>query len=174
MPVIGDIEPYPSSSVNDLEEWTDDLIANGFKPAFIHIDINVHFVDVHPSMSMKDDLRSLQSFFHQKGIPFGIIIWSGYDPLNSDKAYYEHAMQVVYQVKQAVGRPDQVIFQSWVMRSPTSCQQSDNSCNAKSCSAADPPYCGENSIPFNLPETGPASFSHTRLINDGLAALGAR
>jgi hypothetical protein len=174
VPVVGDIEPYPSSSVNDIQEWTQDLLASGFRPAFIHIDINVHFVDVHPATDIKGDLRSLRSFFQEKGIPFGIIIWSGYDPLNSDKAYYEHAMRVVKTVNEAIGRPNQVIFQSWVTRSAESCQQSDGSCNAKSCAAADPPYCGENSIPLNLPEKGPASFSHTRLINDGLAAFAAK
>jgi hypothetical protein len=172
IPVIGDVEPYPSFSVIDIKEWIDDLKAAGFRPAFVHIDVNVGFVDVHPEINIKNDLRSLQVFFRQKGIPFGIILWSGYDPLNSDRAYYDHVMRLVHEVKEAVGRPDQVIFQSWVMRSPQGCQESDKFCASQPCSRTDPSYCGERSIPINLPESDPASFAHTRLINDALTALG--
>jgi hypothetical protein len=174
VPLIGDIEPYPSFSVNDLKQWTDALAANGFKPAFIHIDINLHFVDVHPEVNLKDDLQTLQGFFRQRGIPFGIIFWSGYDPLNSDELYYDHVMKFVHEVKDAVDRPDQVVFQSWVTRSTQRCQQSEHSCAVQPCSPDDPPYCGENSIPINLPENDPALFTHTRLVDDALKVFGSR
>jgi hypothetical protein len=136
-----------------------------------HLDINVHFVDVHPEVHMQKDLQALQAFFRQKEIPFGIILWSGYGSLNSDKAYYEHVMKLTRAVKKAVGRPDKVIIQSWILRSPKGCQQSDASCMRAPCSPVDRPYCGQKSIPLNLPETGASSFSHTRLINDAISEL---
>jgi hypothetical protein len=172
--LIGDIEPYPFFSVNDLKAWTDDLAANDFTPAFFHIDINVHFVDVHPDVNLKGDLKLLQAFFSRRRIPFGIILWSGYDPLSSDKIYYDHVIRLVHDVREAVRRPDQVIFQSWVMRAPEGCTQSDHSCASQPCSPSDPPYCGKNSIPLNLPENDPAIYSHTRVINDALAAFNAK
>ena len=127
---------------------------------------------MHPNVHIEKDLKMLQAFFRETGIPFGIIFWSGYGPLNSDKAYYDHVMSLVHTVKRAVGRPDELIFQSWIVRSPKNCQESTRLCSLKPCSQMDPPYCGEKSIPLNLPERDPSSFSHTRLINDALAQLG--
>ena len=174
IPRIGIIEPYPSLSLADLKDWVNNLIASGFSPAFVHIDINGHFVDVHPEVRFDEDLKAFKGFLHEKGIPFGVIFWSGYAPLNSDRAYYEHVMKLTRAVKRAVGRPDEVVFQSWVQRSPASCGESNKQCGVAPCSQSDPPYCGEKSIPLNLPESDSSLYSHTRLINDALAELTRR
>jgi hypothetical protein len=171
VPAVGDIEPYPSFSVGALKQWTKELAKHGFKPAFFHLDINVHRVDVDPSIDLAGDLRALQAFYRTEGIPFGIIFWSGYDPLNSDRVYYDHVMDLVRRVKAAIGRPDQVIFQSWIKRSPTRCGTTDTACQLSPCTPDDPPYCGEKSIPLNVPENDPNAFTHTRLINDALDLL---
>jgi hypothetical protein len=169
---IGDIEPYPLPDAATLMTWVRALAARGFKPAFLHLDINVHYVDVHPEIRLADDLRRLNAFFHETGIPLGIIIWSGYDPLNADRTYYDHAMDLAERVKAAIGPPDQIVFQSWVSRSPIACAQSEPACLNERCSPAYPPYCGEKSIPLNLPDDDPAAFTQTRLVRAVLDLFG--
>jgi hypothetical protein len=171
---IGDIEPYPSFGVPKLVQWTQALEGNGYKPAFVHLDVNIHFVDLHPALHGARDLRTLRDFFHREGIPFGVVFWSGYDPLNSDQAYYERTLRFVREVKAAIGRPEQPVFQSWVTRSSVTCQESTAACLAAKCTAADPPSCGKKSIPLNLPESDPREYSHTRLIDDALRVLQER
>jgi len=173
-PEFGDIEPYPSIPVPVLIEWVRALEAHGFKPAFLHLDINVHYLDLHPEIPVAADLRILARFFHDAGIPLGVIFWSGYDPLNSDHAYYDHVMDLARRVKAAIGQPDQAVFQSWVTRSPIACSRSEPACAKQPCSPADAPYCGEKSIPLNLPDNDPAAFTQTRLVRDVLALLGGR
>jgi hypothetical protein len=169
-PEFGDIEPYPGIAVPTLIEWIKALEAHGFKPAFLHLDINIHYLDVHPEIPLGDDLRILARFFRDAGIPLGVIFWSGYDPLNSDHAYYDHVMDLAGRVKAAIGTPDQ----SWVTRSPIACPRSDTECLKQPCSPTDPPYCGEKSIPLNLPDNDPAAFTQTRLVRDVLALFGDR
>src|SRR5204863_1474998 len=111
-------------------------------------------------------------FFHEAGIPLGIIIWSGYDPLNADRAYYDHAMDLAGQVKAAIGMPDHLVFQSWVTRAPVACAQSEPACLRQGCSPDDPPYCGEKSVPLNLPDDDPAAFTQTRLVRAVLSLFG--
>jgi hypothetical protein len=52
-------------------------------------------------------------------------------------------------VGEAVGRPEDVIFQSWLEGEG-----------------------GRQDVPVNLPEDDPAVYSHTRLLDDSLALLG--
>lgn len=172
---FGDIEPYPGIPAPKLIEWVKALEAHGFKPAFLHLDVNLHYLDVHPEVPFGADLRNLARTLHQAGIPLGIIFWSGYDPLNSDRAYYEHVMDLARRVHAAIGAPDEVIIQSWVTRAPLGCSRSEPVCAKKqACTPADPPYCGEKSIPLNLPDNDPAAFTQTRLVRDVLALLGKR
>ena len=173
-PEFGDIEPYPSMTPPILIEWVKTLEAHGFKPAFVHLDINVHYLDVHPEIPLAADLRTLARFLRDAGIPLGVIFWSGYDPLNSDHAYYDHVMDLAGRVKAAIGPPDQAVIQSWVTRAPVACSRSDTECAKQPCSPADPPYCGEKSIPLNLPDNDPAAFTQTRLVRDVLALFGDR
>jgi hypothetical protein len=174
IPEFGDVEPYPWINVTTLIEWTRALEAHGFKPAFLHLDIYVHSLDLHPEIPLAADLRTLARFFRDAGIPLGVIFWSGYDPLNSDHAYYDHVMDLAGRVKAAIGPPDQAVIQSWVTRSPIACSRSEAECAKQPCSPADPPYCGEKSIPLNLPDNDPAAFTQTRLVRDVLALFGNR
>lgn len=171
---IGDIEPYPSIDVATLTAWIGALETHGFRPAFLHLDINVHYVDVHPEIRLTEDLKALARFFYEAGIPLGIIIWSGYDPLNADRAYYDHALDLAGRVKDAIGRPDQLVFQSWVTRAPIACAQSEPACLKQRCASDDPPYCGEHSIPLNLPDDNPTEFTQTRLVRAVLSLFDAR
>ena len=83
-------------------------------------------------------------------------------------------MDLAERVKTAIGPPDQAVFQSWVTRSPIACPRSETECAKQPCSPADPPYCGEKSIPLNLPDDDPAAFTQTRLVRDVLALFGER
>ena len=168
---LGDIEPYPSFSVQDLKDWINALQLQGIKLDFLHLDINVAYVDSHREIRMEQDLVDLSSFMRSANIPFGIIFWSGHDPVNSDKLYYDYTMRFLSRVHRAIKAPDQVVFQSWVTRSSGKCPMSTPTCAKLRCSESDPPYCSKKSIPLNLPDTGAATFSHTKLIRDGLAAL---
>jgi hypothetical protein len=171
---VGDIEAYPSKTVGQIEQWVSTLEKDGFQPAFFHLDVDVHDVEIRgPKLSFAADMQALKAFFHARGIPFGIVFWSGYDPENSDLSYYNHVIAWAKRVHAAIGAPDQSIFQSWVRRSSVRCTAGVQ-CGASNnwmCAPPDPAYCGKGSVPINLPENDPAIYSHTRLISDGLAIL---
>jgi hypothetical protein len=119
------------------------------------------------SVNVIADLRELRAFFEAERIPFGVIFWSGHDPENSDRSYYNHVIDWVKKAHSAIGKPDQSIFQSWVLRVSQSCV-SGVPCGAKNtrCSPADPGYCGLHRVPVNLLENNPQVFSHTRLVSE--------
>jgi hypothetical protein len=173
---IGDTEAYPYFSIGELKSWLAALQKNGVTPAYVHLDANIHRIDKSPHLDLAADLRGLQNYLSSKRIPFGIIMWSGYNPAPSDKAYFDRTLLWIKRVRDAIGAPDQIIFQSWVIRSAPRCKDTDVSCDPDKlrCMPEDPPGCGEQTVPNNLPENDPASFSHTRLINEGLAMLGHR
>jgi hypothetical protein len=165
---IGDIETYPSRTVDQLIQWTRTLEQRGFKPAFFHLDVDVNDVNVRGNkLNLNGDLQALQSFFKAERIPFGIIFWNGYGYEPTDASYYNHVISWAERVRAAIGAPEQSIFQSWVTRASTRCTAGVHCGKANNwmCSSADPPYCGKSSVPINLPESGPSTFSHTRLIN---------
>jgi hypothetical protein len=170
--VFGDIEPYPSFSVNQLKSWSDALSARGVMLGFFHLDVDLADVSSRRSTDFAADLRALRAFFESKKIPFGIIFWSGRDPEGSDESYYNHVISFVKAVRSSIGVPPQLIFQSWVLRVSMSCKVGVR-CNATEtrCSPSDPPYCGSRSIPINLPESSVEVFSHTRLINESIRIL---
>ena len=146
--VVGDIEPYPHFSVSDLKQWTLALAESGVTPAFFHLDVDTERVRVEDH-DVASDLRDLGEFFHQHGIPFGIIFTSNWTKADSSRGYYESTMEWVHAVHEAIGAPAHVVFQSWQGPAPS----------------------GAHEVPINLPENDPETYSHTRLINDGLADL---
>jgi hypothetical protein len=161
-PLIGDIEPYPSISVTGLELWLDALSAQGVRLAFLHLDIDLNYLETHPSTDVVKDLSDLQRVLIARGIPFGIIIWSGRDPVVSDEVYYRNAMMMVDLVKRTLNLPVDLIFQSWVHRL------------SHDCTSMESTFCTGKSIPLNLPEGDLLKFSHTRLVNDALARFAER
>ena len=169
-PRFFDTEAYPSLSVQQIETWLKALARNGAKPAGFNLDANVNAIDINPPAKARlaADLQELQRFLANQGVTFGIIIWSGYDPVRSSKEYYDHAMNWTRTIHAAIGRPDRVIFSSWVTR----CSLTGD-CHGprRGCSSSDPDDCGSVSVPRNLPENDPRVFSHTRLIIDAIAVL---
>ncbi len=169
-PGFVDTEAYPSLNIQRIETWLQALARRGVKPAAFHLDANVNYIDIHPADKARlvADLRELQRYLAQAGIPFGVIIWSGYDPVRNDQEYYGHAMTWTQTLHAAIGRPDRVIFASWVRRCSLTLP-----CHGRDlpCSPADPGGCGSVSVPLNLPPDDPAVFSHTRLVHDAIALL---
>ena len=144
---IGDIEPYPYFSESQLESWITTLQADGVNLAFFHLDVN----SFAAGANLNSDLQLLDSFCHSHGIPFGVIfIDQQLDTTQelSDQDYYTNTMQWVQTVKSAIGVPQHLIFQSWILNGD-----------------------GVLDVPMNLPENDPAIYIHTRRINDGRALL---
>ncbi|MEW6403760.1 MAG: hypothetical protein AB1649_18350 [Chloroflexota bacterium] len=147
--IIGDVEPYPYFSVSELEQWISTLEANGTKPAFFHLDVNMLEGGRRPNV--ETDLPILSKFFQEHQIPFGVIFTSNvnFNPA-SDRAYFDATMGWIRTVSQIIGKPQQIVFNSW----------------------GGPALSGAHEIPINLPENDPAIYSHTRLILEGLAMFG--
>ncbi len=146
---IGEDEPYPSFSAQTIKQWILALKASGAKPAFFHLDVNRAAAAKKIPDTMANDIRDLKAFFDQQGIPFGVIFF-GLGRFDRDQDYYKDVMSWVNYVHSVIGRPEQIIFQSWCLSSS-----------------------GSKDIPSNLPESGPNVYSHARIINDGLAVLQA-
>ncbi len=146
---VGDIEPYPEFSVPELERWLLTLQDRDAGPAFFHLDVDMERVRVE-KQDVKKDLRSLSQFCTVRGIPFGVIFTSTWRAAGSERSYYDSTMTWIRTVNEAIGAPQQMIFQSW----------------------QGPAKDGFNEVPLNLPEDDLDIYSHTRLLIDGLAVFG--
>ncbi len=143
--LVGNTEPYPYFSVTELEQWVEALEAREITPAFFHLDVNMLEGGRRPDV--ENDLPRLRQFFQDHDIPFGVIFTSNvtFNP-SSDRAYFYETMEWIRTVNRIIGKPQQVIFNSWSGPRPN----------------------GVHEIPINLPENDPSVFSHTRLILEGL------
>ena len=147
--LVGDTEPYPYFSESQLEQWIVTLEDRGTTLAHFHLDVDM----VRARQERQDvtaDLRKLSQFLQEREIPFGVIFTSNsnWTP-RSDSAFFDATMEWVRTVNAAVGKPQHVIFQSWL----------------------GPAANGAHEVPINLPEDDPSVYSHTRLIIEGLDAL---
>ena len=145
---VGDIEPYPRFDAARIVEWLDLLKAGGWSPSFFHLDVD----RIHAARVGKDvpaDLATIQAACRARVIPFGVI-FSGADGLD-EAAYATDVLGWVDVVRAAIGRPEQIVFQSWA-------------------ASAD----GRREVPLNLPEDDPALWTHTRLLREGYARLGGK
>jgi hypothetical protein len=145
---VGDIEPYPLYSVSTLLEWVGALRENGFTPAFLHLDVDRAYAG-RIAADVPGDLVTLRTSLEAQGIPFGVIFWS--EEGSSDEAYSADVLAWVETVRMAVGEPSHSVFQSWAV-------------------SAD----GRLGVPPNLPEDDAAVHTHTRLVDEALAALRGR
>lgn len=172
-PEVGDIETYPAHTPAEIEHWISELERRGAKPKFFHLDVNVHRLDVDHTIDALQDLREITGFFRRERIPFGVILWPGYNPVPSDKVFHDLTLSWARRVNEAIGRPDQVIVQSWVMRGGVACSLTDPTCNMNRphCAPSDGPLCGKHSVPLNLPDNDPSGFTLTRTALDSLKIL---
>ncbi|HSB89990.1 MAG TPA: hypothetical protein VLD63_08210, partial [Anaerolineales bacterium] len=156
--LVGNTEPYPYFSVAELEEWIEALEGRGTPPSFFHLDVNM--VEGGTRLDRRrvvGDLQTLSRFFQDHGIPFGVIFTANANwDARSDRVYFDSTMDWIRLVNEAIGRPQQVVFNSWL--GPTT----DGVSNRP----------GVHEVPINLPENDPSIYSHTRLILEGLDLFG--
>lgn len=145
---IGDVEPYPYFSFDQLKAWIEEVESHGVKLAFFQLDVNPSD-RAYSEQAFKTGSKDFQLYLKNKGIPFGVIINHIGANNRTDQEYFEGAMKWASVVKSSVGLTEQTIFQSWIYRTGT----------------------GVRDIPINLPENDPGIYSHTRLINEGLSLL---
>lgn len=148
--LVGDIEPYPHFSAAELEAWVGALEARGVSLAYFHLDVDWASAR-QQRLNVASDLQRLEQFFQDRQVPFGVILTSNlnWTPI-SDRAYYDGTMEWTHTVNAAIGKPDHVIFQSWL----------------------GPDGEHPHEIPINLPEDDLSIYSHTRLTLDGMAEFG--
>ncbi|MBI4673620.1 MAG: carbohydrate binding domain-containing protein [Chloroflexi bacterium] len=109
---VGDTEPYPLFSVDELEQWTLALEARGVTPAYFHLDVDPVWARER-KLDVAGDLRKLSQFFQERGIPFGVIFISEWTKAGSDRAYFDSTMEWIRFVNAAIGKTPHVIFNSW-------------------------------------------------------------
>jgi hypothetical protein len=147
--VVGDIEAYPHFPVSEIERWLESLEAQQAKPAFLHMDIDLERVRVERA-DVSGALVEMQRFCNEHGIAFGVILTSNWREAGSNRAYYESVMGWIRTVRDAIGRPAHVVFQSWQGPAPS----------------------GAHEVPVNLPQNDPENYSHIRLVRYGLELFG--
>ena len=134
----------------ELEQWIEALEERGATPAFFHLDVDMVRVRTE-KQDVVSDLQALSQFFEEHRIPFGVIFTSNTNwNAHSNRAYFDSTMEWIHIVNDSIGRPQHVIFNSWLGPAPT----------------------GAHELPINLPEDDPSEYSHTRLIIEGLDVFG--
>lgn len=107
--ILGDIEPMPAPvSPDGLAAWLDTYAAAGGEPlAFLHMDMDWARTD-WPALGV-----AMESAGFSRGVPIGIIYNGGH--ATSDALWLAAAgRRVIAYEADAGGRPDHVIFQSWM------------------------------------------------------------
>ncbi len=148
--IIGDIEPYPYFSITELQEWIGTLESYGVVLPFFQLDVDMAAVEAW-NADVENDLGELRAFLEDRDIEFGVILTANHWLAQTDQEYFGDTMTFVNIVSNAIDIPPQVVFQSWYLDAD-----------------------GQKIMPINLPEDNPDIYSHTRLINEGWAAMSGR
>ena len=122
--LIGDIETYPSISLEDHYWWIDTLqkrlAEKGVRGLdFYRLDVNwANFVV--QDLGCWGDVRKLEEYCRKRKLPFSLIYWASEQPaldrmgLADDSTWYVSIMQQGYDYAMVRGRPDQYAVQSWI------------------------------------------------------------
>jgi hypothetical protein len=147
--LVGLVEPYPHYSVSELKDWINELDSQGVALPYFHLDVDTERVRVE-GQRVRADLRELRDFTQARGIAFGVIFTSNWTQSDSNRAYYRSTLDWLATVKEAIGRPQHVIFESW----------------------QGPAVSGHHEVPVNLARNDPQGYSHLALLREGLDVLG--
>ncbi|RUL77640.1 hypothetical protein [Dyella choica] len=121
--LIGDIEPFPSRSVDEHVRWLDRLQARlhqlGEKGLdFYRVDPDwVAFQVAHKGSW--SDLKKIEDHCHASGVKFSLIYWDSdfwqakQSGTLSDKTWYDGIMKEQRSYAAAGGKPDQYVIESW-------------------------------------------------------------
>lgn len=106
---IGDIEPYPYFSAQQIQEFIQAMLDNGTRLAFFHLDYDPN----NDAQDQAGDIRALKNFCRQRGIPFGVIIIGANGSSNETSAsgFLLHASRI----QNIIGIHDQdhILLESW-------------------------------------------------------------
>jgi hypothetical protein len=122
--LIGDIEAYPSISIEDHRKWIEGLemqlaAMNVRGLNFYRLDVDWLRFHVQQKGSWKE-VKGLEIFCRQRKLPFGLIYWAtGYPSMQKrgladDSTWYVSIMQQGYDYAAVQGRPDQLVIESWI------------------------------------------------------------
>jgi len=126
--LVGDIEAYPSTSVEEHEHWIEAvnkrLAEKGVRGLdFYRLDVDWLRFNAEQKGSWKD-LRRLEIWCKQHKMPFQLIYWaSGYPAatkrgLADDSTWYTAIMQQGYDYALIDGKPDAYVIESWIDAPP--------------------------------------------------------
>jgi len=131
--LIGDIETYPSFSLEEHKHWIDalqkrlaEMNVRGLD--FYEVDVNWMNFQIQHTGSWQE-VKQLQAFCHSRKLPFSLIFWPGSYGwfqrihLADDNTWYVSVMNQGYEYAAlespavggaaATGGPDQYVIQSW-------------------------------------------------------------
>jgi hypothetical protein len=122
--LIGDIETYPSLSIEENIQWIEALNKRLAEKQvrgldFYRLDVNWVEFTVFNRGSWPE-VRKLEQYCRGRRLPFGLIYWaSGYPALArrnlaSDETWYVSLLGQGYDYALVQGRPDHYVLQSWI------------------------------------------------------------
>jgi len=128
--LVGDIEAYPSSSVEEHEHWIEALnkrlADKGVRGLdFYRLDVDWLSFTEQNKGSWRD-LHRLEVWCRQRKLPFQLIYWASAYPalahrgLADDSTWYTAIMQQAYDYAIVEGAPDSFVIESWI-QAPSQC-----------------------------------------------------
>lgn len=110
---IGLIQAYPFFTANEIQESVELLIQAGYKPAFVHLDIDRHRMLTFriSNTRLQHDLMELRAYLIGYDIPLGIIFWGadGVDKVKNAQNLIDFAIRI----KSLYGAPEHIGIQHW-------------------------------------------------------------
>jgi len=110
---IGLIEAYPVFTAIEIQRHFELLIAAGYTPAFVHLDIDRDRMLTYrfSNTRLKRDLMQLRAFLGSYGIPLGIIFWGQH---GDDKVRNAHNLiDFALRIESLYGVPEHIGIQHW-------------------------------------------------------------
>lgn len=110
---IGLIEAYPAFKMNEIQRFVQLFMQAGYKPAFVHIDVDRNYMKnlKITDSKFKRDLIQISNYLQREGIPLGLIFW-GQDG-NNKATYAKTVLDFAKRVRRLYGAPEHIGMQSW-------------------------------------------------------------
>lgn len=133
--IIGDIEPYPAFSVQELIEWVDALnkkLAENNVKGLDFLAIDPAWVSFDEKKASWDDLKKLEDACRKRKLPFSLYYWaSDYGnirimDLEDESTWYMSVMRQGYDYALAGGSPDEYVIESWTGLPPKVLPETEN------------------------------------------------
>ena len=114
---IGSIEPYPSLTRLDLEDWI-----NGLQHRLAELEVpGIDFFSLDadwrrfPGDGSWSEVKKLEGFCRARGVPFSLIYWGATANVSTvDAAWYRAVMLQAERYAGIGGAPDEIDVQSWL------------------------------------------------------------